>query len=44
MDYHTAFVNSEEHSSFLAGMSQVFDLEEAAPFTSTTFPHSASDL
>lgn len=44
MDYHTAFVNSEEYSSFLAGMSQVFDLEIAAPFTSTTLPRSASDL
>ena len=43
-EHNTAFVNSEEHNSFMAGMGQVFDLKVAAPLTSVTLPRCASDL
>ncbi len=43
-EHNTAFVNSEEYSAFMATMGQVFDSEVAAPLTSMTFPHCASDL
>ncbi|CAD6576652.1 MAG: hypothetical protein ASARMPRED_007812 [Alectoria sarmentosa] len=36
-EYNSAFVNSEEHNSFVASMGHVFDVEVAAPLTSLTF-------
>ena len=38
---HTAFTNSEANKSFVAGLSQVLDLEKAEPLMSMTSSYSS---